>query len=89
MELRIEQRSVWNLSPKTAVGASLTLEPGEVIKLSPRPGGFHVLSGIAWVSWRGEDIILYPGETIRFAPGGGSPVVSAARRLRLTIELLD
>ena len=89
MELRIEQRSVWNLSPKTAAGASLTLEPAEVVKLTPRPGGFHVLSGIAWVSWRGEDLFIYPGEEMRFAPGGGAPVVSAARRIRLVITLLE
>ncbi|MFN8378171.1 MAG: hypothetical protein U0452_05820 [Anaerolineae bacterium] len=89
MELRIEQGSVWDLSPQKAVGANLTLEPGEALSLSSMPRGFRVVSGVAWVSWRGEDIFLYPGDIIRFSRGGGSPVLSAARRMRVVVEFLS
>lgn len=89
MELRIEQRNMWGLTPAKTAGAQLTLDPGEALCLSPLPRGFRVLSGVAWVTWRGEDIFLYPGDVIRFTRGGGSPVLSAAQRMRVAVELLS
>jgi hypothetical protein len=88
MELRIEQGSVWDFSPRKAGGATLTLEPSEALSLGSASRGFRVLSGVAWVSWRGQDIFLNPGDVIQFTRGGGSPVLSAARRMRVVIEFL-
>ena len=89
MELRIEQESALGLSPRKTGGAWISLEPGEALGMRPTPHGFRVQAGVAWVSWRGEDLFIYPGEEMRFAPGGGAPVVSAARRIRLVITLLE
>lgn len=89
MELRIDQGSVWELTPNKASGASLTLEPGEAVSLRPRPHGLRVQSGVAWVSWGSEDFFLYPGDVIQFTRGGGSPVLSAARRMRVAVEFLN
>jgi hypothetical protein len=47
-------------------GALLTLEQNEVHRLNPVPQGIRVLSGLAWITWKGDDIVLNPGRRCSF-----------------------
>jgi hypothetical protein len=89
MALKIETRSIWGFSHKVAGGAQLTLQPHEVHRLNPVPQGIRVLSGSAWVTRKREDIVLTPGQTIRFSHGEYDPVISAVGPGTLTVEMLD
>jgi len=88
MELNISKRAAWRLSQRQAAGARLTLLRGEVHRLNPLPAGIFVISGCAWVSWNGQDILLNQGEGIQFSPGGYDPLISVLGTAALTIELL-
>jgi len=85
----METSGAWGFSHKMAGGARLTLEQNESHTLSPLPQGIRVLSGMAWVTWKGEDIVLKPGQAMRFSQGGRHPVISAMGLGRLTVEMLD
>jgi hypothetical protein len=89
MALKMESRRTWGFSHKAAGGARLTLEHNEVHRLNPLPQGIRVLSGMAWITWKGEDIVLNSGQTMRFSPGGHHPVISAMGPGMLTVEMLD
>ena len=89
MTLKIDTRGAWALSRKTQGGARLTLEQSEVHRLNPVPPGIRVLSGIAWITWKGEDIVLNPGQAIRFSPGESNPVISVIGRGTLVVEMLQ
>ncbi len=89
MELRMQSRSAYGLSFRPNGSVQLTLEPNEVLRLSPLPRGFRVLSGQAWLTWKGEDIVLHTGESIRFSSGGMRPVISSAGRGGVMVEILE
>ncbi len=89
MALKMETRRAWGLSHKASGGARLTLEQNEVHRLNPVPQGIRVLSGLAWITWKGKDIVLNPGQTIHFSHGGYYPVISAVGPGSLTVEMLD
>ena len=89
MALKMDKPTAWALSRRMAAGAQLTLESGEILRLHPTPPGLRVLSGMAWITWRGEDIVLIPGQTIRFTPHGSQPVLSAVGQGALTVEMLE
>jgi len=86
---KIEQNSGWGFSHKMAGGARLTLEPSEVHRLNPVPSGIRVLSGVAWITWKGEDIVLNAGQVIRFSPGRSNPIISAVGQGTLVVEMLQ
>lgn len=88
MELTMHRDSLRGLAMKAGQGDRLTLEPNETLRLSPRPRGLRVVAGCAWISWLGSDIVLYPGDSIGFTAAGDQPVLSAAGRDRLMVELL-
>jgi hypothetical protein len=77
----------WALSRRSASGARLALELDEVHRLNPVPPGIRVLSGMAWIAWKGKDIVLNQGQEIRFSPGD-DPVISAVGWGELVIEML-
>jgi hypothetical protein len=87
MILNIQKRKS-GLSRKQAASARLTLVNGEVRRLCPLPPGIRVISGWAWVSWKGQDTILVKGQEIWFSRGSDDPVVSAVGRSALAIEFL-
>lgn len=89
MGLKIESHSAWGLSRRASGGAQLTLESNEIHRLNPLPPGIRVLSGVAWITWQGEDIVLNPGQAIRFSPGGNNPVISVIGRGTLVVEMLQ
>ncbi len=69
-------------------GTQLTLVGGEARRLNPIPAGIRVLSGHAWVSWKGKDIVLNQGQEYRFQPGGDDPVISSMGRRTIVIEVV-
>jgi|FLYN01.1.fsa_nt_gi hypothetical protein len=89
MALKIETRRAWGFSRKAAGGAQLALRPSEVHRLNPVPPGIRVLSGTAWITWKGDDIVLQPGQTIRFSRNGNNPVISAVGQETLIVEMLE
>ncbi len=88
MELKVHRDSLSGLSLRASQGDQITLEARETLRLSPRPLGLRVVAGIAWISWLGTDIVLYPGDSFGFTSAGDPPVLSAAGRGSLTVELL-
>jgi hypothetical protein len=89
MALKMEARRAWGYSRKAAGGARLSLVHNEVHWLNPVPRGIRVLSGVAWITWEGEDIVLNPGQAIRFSPGRSHPLISAVGPGTLTVEMLN
>ena len=89
MELKIEKPVAWAFSRKSAAGAQLALELDEVHRLNPVPPGIRVLSGVAWITRRGEDIVLDQGQEIRFSPRRDDPVISAVGWRELVVEMLE
>jgi len=69
-------------------GTQLTLEAGEARRLNPLPPGIRILSGRAWLSWKGKDIVLNQGQEYRFQPGGDEPVISSVGRHKIVIEVV-
>lgn len=64
-----------------------TIVRGEVRRL---PNTFHhikVITGCAWVSYAGQDMILIPGETAEFNLHADFPVISAMGHIPLVIEV--
>lgn len=88
MTLRLEDRGAWGFSRKVAGGARLALEFGEVHRLNPVPSAIRILSGIAWLTWKGEDIVLNAGQAVAFTQNGYSPVISSVGKHTLVIEML-
>jgi hypothetical protein len=89
MALKVENRTAWAFSRKAATGgAQLALEPGEVHLLNPVPPGVRILSGTAWMTWKGEDIVLDQGQQIRFSSGGDKPMISPVGSQTLVVEML-
>lgn len=66
----------------------LALEASAVCRLHPRPAILRVRTGQAWISWKGEDIILSEGQEIRFTGAGDVPVLSSVGHTPLVVDLL-
>ncbi|MCC6612538.1 MAG: hypothetical protein IT320_03610 [Anaerolineae bacterium] len=69
-------------------GTQLTLEAGEARRLNPLPPGIRILSGRAWLSWKGKDIVLNQGQEYRFQSGGDEPVISSVGQHKIVIEVV-
>jgi hypothetical protein len=87
--LKIEKPMAWAFSRRSVAGAQLALEHDEVHRLNPVPPGIHVLSGVAWIAWKGKDVVLDQGQEIRFSSGGDDPVISAVGSRELVVEMLE
>ncbi len=64
-----------------------TLVRGETRRLPNSFNAIHVISGCAWVSYKGEDSILIPGDTLTFTSDRDFPVVTAMGRVPLVFEV--
>ena len=67
----------------------LVLYPHELCRLPPKCRGIRVLVGQAWVTLAGEDLVLTPGEKMRFAPTKDFALVSALGNVPLIVEVQD
>jgi hypothetical protein len=54
----------------------LVLLQGEVLRVPPTSGTLRILSGTAWVSLEGRDVLLCRGEYLDIARRADRPVVS-------------
>jgi hypothetical protein len=54
----------------------IVLLQGEVLRVPPASGTLRVLSGTAWVSFEGRDVLLSRGERLDIARRADRPVVS-------------
>ena len=88
MASNIQKSNVWRLSRKQAGSAQLTLSKGAVHRLHPVPPAIVIISGCAWVSWNGEDILLNKGEGIQFSQKDDDPIISAVGTASLTFEMI-
>jgi hypothetical protein len=67
----------------------LVLLPGEVLRVPSTRGTLRVLSGKAWVSVGGEDILLCRDEVIDIGRRSDPPVVSGLGRDPLLVEVCE
>jgi hypothetical protein len=73
---------------KLLVPDRFILEKDEVLQITPTHREFHVLSGIAWITVAGEDIIVNSGEKASLVSNKESAVISALGNVPLTLEVL-
>lgn len=65
-----------------------TLQKGEIFRIPSAYREIHVLSGIAWITVGGKDIILNSGEKALLTSYKGSALLSALGKLPLILEVL-
>ncbi len=78
-----------NRDVKSLVQYKVTLQEGNVLRVPLECREVHILSGVAWITVNGEDIILLSGETASLAPTKGSAVLSVLGNKPLTLEFLS
>ena len=76
-------------SKMAAAMLRLVLYPHELCRLPQNSRGIRVLAGQAWVTLAGEDLVLTPGEKMRFAPTKDFALVSALGDVPLIVEIQD
>lgn len=64
------------------------LDVGDVAVLPRVDQVVHVLSGCAWITMNGDDIIVKSGEKFTLYPGKYAPVVSAVGNRQLVYEII-
>jgi len=72
-------------SPESAL--RIVLIQGEVLRVPPTHGTLRVLSGTAWVSVDGKDVLLSRGEFVNVGGRADRPVVSGLGRDPLLFEV--
>lgn len=65
-----------------------TLEKGEVFRVPVACRELRVLSGVAWITVAGQDIILTSGETASLGSNKGSAILSALGKVPLSLEVV-
>jgi hypothetical protein len=73
---------------KSCVSAQYTLEKGKVFRVPLSCQQLHVLSGIAWLTVAGEDIILITGEKVSLDSHQGCAILSVLGEVPLILEIL-
>src|SRR5437763_1682088 len=74
------------LNPIVADNRRLILLKGEVARIQP-PKTLRVVSGHAWISANGEDILAAAGESVSFERSHDFAVISAMGRAPLVVTL--
>jgi hypothetical protein len=80
--------NMFNGNLKPLIPSHFTLEKGDVIRVPATYKELRVLSGVAWITVAGQDIILTSGETASLESNTGSAILSALGKLPLTLEVL-
>lgn len=73
---------------KSLVPCHFTLEKSEVFRVPSGCRDIHVVSGIAWITVAGKDMILRPGEKASLSSNQDSAVISPLGNVPLTLEVL-
>jgi hypothetical protein len=77
-----------NKNLKSLVPYQVTLQNGKVFRVPVECREIHLLSGVAWLTVDGEDIILRSGETASLASNRGLAILSALGNMPITLEVL-
>jgi hypothetical protein len=72
---------------KSLVAVQFTLAKGEVLRIPSACQKVHVLSGMAWLTVAGEDIILTAGEKVALGSYQGIAILSALGEMPLLLEI--
>lgn len=64
------------------------LENDEVFRINYFYSEFQVLSGVAWVTIEGKDLILHSGERLKFESKRTVALISALGKQQLIVEVL-
>jgi hypothetical protein len=70
------------------VPTCFTLQRGEVFRIPSMWRELHVLSGIAWITVAGKDIVLTSGEKASLTANEGSAILSTLGKEPLILEVL-
>jgi len=65
----------------------ITVRKGEVYRLPPLSRSVWIVSGRAWLTHSGEDIVLEPGERATFAQHKDPVVVTSTGNTPLILEI--
>lgn len=65
-----------------------TLKKGEIFRVPSGCREVHVLSGVAWITEAGQDIILTSGEKASLASNKGLAILSSLGNVPLILEVL-
>ena len=69
------------------VTRSMTLNKGDVVRLPRAIRDVWVVSGRAWVTYNGKDIVLTNGERASFARGKDAVVITSMGKAPLVLEI--
>lgn len=70
------------------VSVQYTLEKDKILRVPSACQQLHILSGMAWLTVAGEDIILTPGETVLLDSNQGCAILSVLGEVPLLLEVL-
>lgn len=73
---------------KSLIPYQVTLEKDQVFRVPSAYRELRILSGIAWITGDGEDIILTSGQKASLTSSKGGTVLSALGNVPLTLEVL-
>lgn len=82
-----QTNDMFSIQSKFTVPYRLTLYPNEVFRLPQAGHLVRVLSGIAWLTVAGEDIILTSNEAALLLPHQETAVISVLRNKPLILEV--
>jgi hypothetical protein len=72
---------------KSLVPYRFTLKKGEVFRVPSECKELQVLSGVAWITLGGQDIILSSGQTASLESNKGFAILSVLGKAPLTLEV--
>jgi len=72
---------------KSLATSQFTLTKGEVFRIPSACQRVHILSGIAWLTVTGEDIIVMAGENVSLGSYQGIAILSALGEVPLLLEI--
>lgn len=73
---------------KSVIPFRFTLEKDEIFRCSTAYREFKVLSGIAWVTIEGRDLILHSGEKAELESNKDTAIISALGKIPLVLEII-
>jgi hypothetical protein len=77
-----------HLLQKTTTPTRTMLEPGELLRLNLHAQTIRVVSGCAWITWEGKDVLLTTGQEKQFRASNYPALISAEQRIPLLIEIV-
>lgn len=79
---------LFNRNLKSLAPAQVILPKGKEFRVPLEYRELHLLSGVAWLTVNGEDIILQSGETVSLPSNRGLAILSVLGNKPLTLEVI-